>query len=391
MSANSAPQLAPGRYRVPAVSRSAIDRPRIEELLSASIARSRVTVLSAPSGFGKTSAVSAWAGRVPGGVAWLSLGRFDGEARRLHTGVSLALRAFARAHPELELDELASFDPASADAASAFDVIVDAAEQAPRPLVLVVDEAHRAADAMSEGLLGSLIDDGPESLRLVLAGRTPLEAAVARALLAEPESLLGPAQLAFDADEVQRLAHRLEAAAAVDEVLGETGGWPIATRLVLMSGEVEPASAPREDLLRAYIRSHLLRNLPEELAEFVLDTSVSAETTAPFAERLTGRADAGALLDECVRLGLFIEHTPGDAFRWHPVFARECRAILAQDRPERLARLHRAAAGWLADDEPLGAVDHLLRAGDADGAIETILSRWAKLLVGVDAAALESV
>lgn len=354
----------------------------------------RVTVIAAPSGFGKTTAVRAWAAGRPGRVAWLSLSAFDSDTMRLGSGIVHALQTLVRSEGLAEVIDLLALDPETRDSAEVYRALCGVVDTLDEPLVLVIDDAQRAAEGLTEGLLGALLDSAPESLRILLVGTAYLELAMSRHLLMNPGASIGARPLAFDEAEVSSLVSGERGPDAVQALLATTQGWPIAVRLIMLGGA---APADREEwrggaLLRDYVRDHVLDSLPPDLAQFAMATTVCTELTPELAGQLTGRADAGPLLEDCARLGLFLDRYDtgaGVAYRWHGVFARQCRAVLEGSDPERLVALHRAAAQHLAAVDPLAAVAHWLRAGDTEQAVQTILERWVGLVVGSEALALD--
>jgi ATP/maltotriose-dependent transcriptional regulator MalT len=104
-----------------------------------------------------------------------------------------------------------------------------------------------------------------------------------------------------------------------------------------------------------------------QVREFLLETSVLERLSQELCDAVTGRANGQAMLEQVERAGLFL--MPLDDvhswWRYHQLFGDLLRARLQQERPARVAALHRAAAAWheerdLADE----AVQHAMAAGD---------------------------
>ena len=119
-----------------------------------------------------------------------------------------------------------------------------------------------------------------------------------------------------------------------------------------------------------YLAGEVLDRQREELRAFLLETSVLERLSGGLCDAVTGRTDSQAMLEQVEHACLFL--VPLDEvrgwWRYHHLFADLLRARLQQERPGRVAGLHRAAAAWheqhgLADD----AVRHALAAGDAAG------------------------
>ncbi len=336
--------------------------------------------------------VAAWAqGRA---VAWLSLSPFDSEPTRLAAGIIEALQSAAVAHELSEAAELRTVELDPQDVGKTYRALCDALDALDEPIVLVVDDAQRAAESIDRSLLGALIERAPESLRLVLVGTTMLEIAVSRHLLMHADSLIDAVALAFDLDEISTLLVAGAGAVSPELVWEETQGWPIAARAMALGGarSSDQGSVSQATVMRDYVREHVLRRLPADLRQIVLETTITTELTPALAAAIADRSDAAVLLEGCARRGLFLDRfaTPeGTVYRWHDYFARQCRAIVEIDDPERPAVLHRRAAAALADEDPIAAISHLLAAGAPDEAVDLIVRRWVRIVLGSEASALD--
>lgn len=368
-----------------------VHRPRVDAVLERCVRAHRVTVVSAPSGFGKTSAVRAWAASRPGRVAWLTLGTFDDEPAGLAAGIVRTLQSLVRAG--IESPGILAIDRDAQDVRGVLDRLVEAVDELEEPVCLVIDDAHRAGNSLTSGLLGALIDAGPENLRLVIVGAGALDTALARRLLSFADAVVRSEVLALTLDEVAALTDvggRDASAAAIRDV---TSGWPIAVRFIQMTG-IDPEDLSGEDLMRDYVRDHIIRQLPLPLRQFVLDSAVCDHLSVELAVAVTGRADASDLLRQCVRIGLFIdrfETRAGVAYRWHGLFARMCREILDETAPGRRERVQRAAAAHLEATDPMGAIGYWLEAADPGAAVRVIMNRWVEIIVNAEAAVLDRV
>lgn len=370
-------------------------RRQLVERLERSVAGRPVTVVSAPSGHGKSTIVGVWATNHPTDVAWLSLSRFDSDESRLMAGVVAALRTVALRPEREDIAAVLAIGPDPDDTAAVYSTLTDALDSAARPVFLVLDDAHRASDALTSGLLGELLEHPHPALRILLVGNTYLDPVLARLLLSDPDAFVRAPELAFTAAEVGELMVRHGVPGDAGGVMVETDGWPIAVRFLLLGGTTgTPHGDWRPDTLRDYVRRHVLAAVPPELVDFILDLSVCDDVTPELAVAVSGRPEAPALLEACVQRGMFLDRFQtgaGPVYRWHAVFSEQCRAILASTADGRIVARHRAAAAHLARSEPLAAIPHWLAAGAVADAVETILDGWVGLIIGDEPAALDAV
>ena len=368
--------VAPGvpAYLVtrPALGNRDVDRAALRSGLSRAVAEHRLCVLLAPAGYGKTSALTAWAGREGRAVAWLSLTEADRHPEHLARGLAAAVG-------ELE---------------------AALAEGSPRE-VLVIDDIHLAGEAAAREVLRPFVEAPPHDLRLVLAGRSDPGVGLARLLAAGELALLEAADLSFTAEEVQAAGRAVGVelsparAAALHDL---TGGWPVAVRLALIApgparaplGPVSTSQIPR---LPEYLVESVLAELPPEVADFVVQACVCDWLTGTLADELLERTDGAALLERVVGSGLPLERreSPGaePVYRWHPLMAASGRALLQRRDPNRLRELEGRAARALASRDPVEAAAHALKGRDPELASALVRSRWLAAVLRGDSALVE--
>ncbi|MFE7018814.1 LuxR C-terminal-related transcriptional regulator [Microbacterium sp. NPDC057650] len=351
------------------------------------------TMVIAPSGYGKTSAVAEWAATHDGNVAWLTLGPFDADGRNLGASAVLALQALARSTARRDLARLLTFDAAELAPAASFDMLTEALVDVDEPIRLVIDDAHRAEDELGEGLLGALLEGACDALRIVVVGTSYVEIALSRLVLQSPDAVIRARDLAFDMGEVEGLRAEQRHPFTAEAILEQTGGWPIAVRAVqLAKARPDDIAHSQDSVLRRYIDVHVLGGLPDDIELFVRSTALCSTLTPELAASITGEPDAGRLLERCVQMGLFLdrfETGTGPLYRWHDVLSHQCERILEQRDPERRREILRAAATHLSAEDPLAAARYWIRAGDTDAAVQTILAGWTRLVVGSEAGSLD--
>lgn len=374
-------------------------RPRLQASFDAAVTRSPITLVVAPPGFGKTTALAAWARAGTQPTAWLSLTRHDRGPEQLAVGLVTALHRTAERYRV----PVRGRSAAPNDLPSVIAHLEQVAGSLPRPAVVIIDDAHLADAEDLVGIVGSIAEFGSGSVRFVLAGTGGLDTWFNRQLVGGAATLVTSYDLALTTDEIADATSEsgapitAEVAASVNR---RTGGWPVAVRLALLNlddrapiDSAFPAEVS-DDLLTGYVADTVLSHLPSELAEFVLDATTCDRIDADLAAALTGHHDSAALLEECIRRGLFLDRYVGadgsTAYRWHDVFAQHCRVALHRRDAARTARLDLVAADWLAPRFPIDATVHAMRAGEPGRAVEIIREHWLRLVIESHAAALNA-
>ena len=368
------------KLHVPGPRPGFVVRPRLVGALGGGL-----VLVCAPAGFGKTALLADWLRSGGRPVAWLSLDVGDNDPVRFWRHVVAALD---RARPGIG-ERVA---PLLGPPASSFEGLVTAlinelaAQPGENEIVLVLDDYHLVDSRQVHASLTFLLEHLPPGLHLVLASRSdpplPLARLRARGQLAE----LRTDDLRFTAEEAAVLLR--EAAgpglpdAAVAALAARTEGWAAGLQLAALSlrgwpdiaGFVADFSGSHRYILD-YLTAEVLDCQPEQVREFLLETSVLERLSGGLCDAVTGRDDGQAMLEQVEQAGLFL--MPLDEvrgwWRYHHLFADLLRVRLQQQQPGRVAVLHRAAAAWyeehgLADD----AVGHALAAGDTARAARLI-------------------
>ncbi|MFW0787765.1 LuxR C-terminal-related transcriptional regulator [Gordonia sp. CPCC 206044] len=374
-----------------------MERPRVRNRLDTLISNHRVTLVSAPSGYGKTVAVADWTHHTDAPVAWLSMTRRNDDPAELLRGIVSAVQN-ARGYADQQ-ENLSAVRAAPGSPSNAFAQLGQAIDQMGRPLVLVIDDAHRAASVLGHPEVSSFLTDGPVDIRFVLVGHGRLAGALSRLTLHGDAALIGAPELAFTEQEIRHAAPRDLDHHDPTVIHGATEGWPIAVRLYLAGARAGVPSRVRpdhDDLLTDYIADEVLGQLEPELADFILASTTTTRVDSALAAALSERHDAPALLDQCTHRNLFLGEFAGDSdgtrvYAWHSLFAKHCRRILQQRDPQRQRQLHRCAVEHLRHTRPFIAVDLALAIDDPMLATSVVTDTWIGLVIESDAARLELV
>jgi LuxR family maltose regulon positive regulatory protein len=377
--------VSPGWLRPPPLRADVVERPRLLARLEV-LAREPLTVVAAPTGYGKTTLLSSWVARTECRVAWASVGAGSLDAERFWAVVAAALE---HAEPRLRfgLHSGRDADPAVQVAA--------ALELLSRDLTLVLDGYENASQAGVDGDVGRLLDLAPETLHVVVStrGEPGLALPLRRARGAVGE--LAASDLGLDEVETAAVLRGALGARVTGAHLAafaeRTEGWPAAVHLAGL--EAKGAAQPEDALLSFsgaarhvadYLRLELLDAQPNDaLRSFLLETSVLERLKAPLCDALLRRHDSEATLGALVRGGAFLvplESGRREYRHLRPV-AEFLRAELVRIAPDRVADLRRRAA---AACERAGAFEEAARHARAAGADEpaaALLSRHALALV----------
>jgi LuxR family maltose regulon positive regulatory protein len=408
-----------------------VPRPRLIERLDDGLRLGRkLTLLSAPAGFGKTTLLTEWVARVKQPVAWVSLDKGDNDPIRFWSYLITALqRAQANAAGisvgEASLAMLQSAQPLSPASASPFvlsgvgtrgietilTTLINEIVASGATSVLVLDDYHEIEAPPIQDAVVFLLDHlphSPDGVHLVIASRIdppwPLSHLRVQGQLTE----LRAADLLFTSDEtatflntVMRLGLTEEDVAAL---VARTEGWIAGLQMAALALRPLRSSQGRQpeqvaSFISAFSGSHryvldyltdqVLHRQPPDVYSFLLQTAILDRLTGPLCDAVcsteagvgeTSRREAGwsdgqTMLEQLESVNLFIIPLDDERrwYRYHHLFADLLHSRLRQTWPDRVPVLHRRASEWYQDNGlSAEAVSHALAAGDVDRAVRLV-------------------
>lgn len=364
----------------------AVLRPRLTERLNHGLAAGRrLTLISAPAGFGKTTLAGEWAAGLGRPTAWLSLDEADNDPVRFLTYVVAALRTVAAGLGEAEYAVLQSPRPPPVE--SILTALLNQLAVLPEPLILVLDDYHVIEAQAVHAALGYLLDHLPPQLQVVLTTREDPQLPLARYRARGQLTELRAADLRFtDAEAAEFLSQVMGlrfAAADLAALESRTEGWIAGLQLAALSlqghqdvtGFIRSFAGDHRYIVD-YLVEEVLQRQPEPVRRFLLQTAILDRLSGPLCEAVTGQADAGARLEALERGNFFV--VPLDDrrqwYRYHHLFADVLRAHAKAEQPDQLATLHLRASAWFErQGSAAEAIRHALAAADfarAAGLIE---------------------
>jgi LuxR family maltose regulon positive regulatory protein len=376
-----------------------VPRPRLIERLEEGLRLGcRLTLVSAPAGFGKSTLVTGWLAESGRSAAWLSLDEGDNDPVRFWTYLIAAVQAV---HPEVG-DEARQIvgSPQLRSAELVVVSLLNEIAELTRDLILVLDDYHLIQAQQIHDGLNYLLDHQPPNLHLVLISRVdpPLSLARSRAhrQLIEIRAVdlqFSAAEAAMLFSDVMNLQLKPEQVTALHL---RTEGWVVGLQLAALSLRRHPAYdtfiehfAGSHQFILDYLTEEVLRALPDAQRQFLLRTSILDRFCGALCHAVTGDAASQRLLDKIRKGNLFLiplgdinSTEPGGRwFRYHHLFAEVLRALLERDHPDEMAALHLEAAAWFEDQGYASeAVDHALHSGDMQRAKELILKHRGSIL-----------
>ncbi|OBJ20176.1 MULTISPECIES: LuxR C-terminal-related transcriptional regulator [unclassified Mycobacterium] len=377
------------KLHVPAIGAQLVHRGALLDALTAG-RRRKLTLLSAPAGWGKTTLLAQWASGAGEDerFAWLSLDSSDNDPVWFWMYAVAALQKVSPGTGIRAVELLAmGADPVQV----VLPTLLNDLDTIANPVVLILDDYHQVVGRAVHEQLAFFISRMPANLHLVLATRSDPMLPLARLRASGELAEVRTDDLRFGPIE----AHHL-----LNDVIGlglapndihllhqRTEGWAAGLYLAALSlaGRADTAAfiktfAGDNRHIVDYLMAEVLDGQPADLRGFLLRTSVLGRLSGALCDAVLQTSGSASVLQKIERENLFVVplDTSRHWYRYHQLFAELLRTELRRAEPDLVAELHRRAATWF---EAEGLVDeavrHLLAAGDIARSVELIAADWA--------------
>ncbi len=361
------PTLATKLY-LPPRRRDVVLRPRLIERLNAGLDR-KLTLISAPAGFGKTTLVSEWVAGCGRPVAWLSLDTGDSDPSRFLTYLIAAVQTIAPTVGAGIVGVMQSPQPPSAE--SILTTLINEIATLPEPFVLVLDDYHSLDARPVDQALTFLLDHQPPQLHLAITTREDPRLPLARLRVRSQLTELRIADVRFTRSETASFLNQVMglnlAAEAIATLESRTEGWVAGLQLAAISlqGHQDSASfitsfSGSHHFVLDYLAQEVLEQQSASVQRFLLCTSILDRLCGPLCDAvlLDATGSGRAILKYLEQANMFIVPLDNERrwYRYHHLFADLLRQGLSQRiaAPEAseisTAELHLRASTWYEDN-----------------------------------------
>jgi LuxR family maltose regulon positive regulatory protein len=368
---------------VPPMRSNWISRSRLEKKMDEGFAR-KLTLISAPAGFGKTTLLVDWIHRNKIPAAWFSVDKGDNDPLHFLTYVIIGLQTLETGTGKAALTMLQSPQPPPIEP-----ILINLLNDLSRisaTLALVLDDYHLVEAGPIHELVAFLLDNLPEQMHLIIATRSdppfPLARIRSQNLLTE----LRAADLSFTADETASLFNQsLKVQLSTRDIQlleTRTEGWAAGLQLAALSlqGRKDPSDYIKgfkgdNRYIADYLTEEVLSRQPEDLRNFLLHTSTLGPLCGPLCDAVTGQENSQQVLNTLEKANLFVVPLDDERswYRYHHLFADLLAQRLRREQHDLIPELHGRASQWLADNGfKSEAVDHAFLAQDYAAAVQLI-------------------
>ena len=370
---------------MPRLRPSFIPRPNLIAKLNQGLQQeSKLTLVSAPAGFGKTTLITEWIAERARPFAWLSLDERDADINRFLTYFVAALQSVAAkvGGGVLTVLQSAQLPPTNSILTSLLNDIMTI----PEHFFFVMDDYHVLDARLIDEALTFVLEQAPPQMHLIITTREDPNLPLARWRVRNQLTELRASDLRFSLGETAVFLRQLMGLTLTEEHIAtledRTEGWIAGLQLAALSmqgrqdvsGFIDAFTGDNRYIVD-YLVEEVLHRQPEPTRRFLLQTAILDRLNGPLCDAVTGQIGGKAQLETLERGNFFI--IPLDDrrhwYRYHHLFAEVLKVHLLAEQTAHVSELHRRASNWYEQHDLVAdAIRHALLAEDFEHAADLI-------------------
>jgi LuxR family maltose regulon positive regulatory protein len=331
----------------------------------------KLTLISAPAGFGKTTLLVDWIHKRKIPAAWFSLGKGDNDPLQFLTYVILGLQTLKAGTGKAPLTMLQSPQPPPVE--TILINLINDVIHIQIDFVLILDDYHLVDSQPVHDMISFLLQNLPEQMHMIIATRSDPPLPLLARLRSQNQMIeLRAADLSFTADETADLFNKnLNSQLSAQDIhllKTRTEGWIAGLQLAALSlqGRKDPSGFLKKfkgdnRYIADYLTEEVLTRQPEHLRNFLLQTSILERLSGPLCDAVTQKNNSRQMLNTLEKANLFVIPLDDERrwYRYHHLFEDLLKQRLRLQQGDLVSELHRRASQWLAKNGFKNeAVDH---------------------------------
>ena len=383
--------LAATKLRSPMLPRNLVQRSRLDAVLDEGVdAHTRLLLVSAPAGSGKSTLVASWLGGRSGAAAWLQVEHGDDDPTRFWTYL---IESIAQAATSVRAAVMPIVLASKGDHDLVVSALVNALVALDDPLVVVIDDYHLIGNDVVHRGMERFIELCPAGVTIAILTRFDPPFRLGRLRVRKHLGEIRGELLRFEPNEAAGLLSSIDRPLSTSQVQllsDRTEGWAAGLVLAGLSlGQSIDTARFVEDfhgddqLVVDYLSDEFLGGVREDHRQRLLATSILERLSGPLIDAVTQSTGGRQWLVETAaanQLVIGLDRT-GDWYRYHHLLRDLLRLEATNAMPEDLPGLHRRAAAWFEEEGDYHrAFAHWLEAGDHHDAARAMLPYGSKLI-----------
>ncbi len=360
---------------IPPLRSAFVQRPRLVHKLNAGL-KGKLTLISAPAGFGKTTLLSACAQKCDKPIAWLSLDQGDNDPKRF---LNYLIAAIQQVNPEIGRGIQVSLQSTqNLEIEFYLTSLINEISEQGDPFAVVLDDYHLITEPKIQDRLIYFVENLPISMHLIISSRSDPPWPLARFRVRGELTEIRSQDMRFTEEEAAEFLNNamgLTLSPADIAVLeSRTEGWIAGLQMAAISmsgrddisGFIQSFTGSHRFVID-YLMEEVLEQQTPDIQEFLLKTSVLERLNSELCNVIFNRDNSQSVLNELEQKNLFLIPLDDERrwYRYHHLFSDLLRNHFRQTHPDEVVRLHKKASVWYERNNLLSdAIEHALAAND---------------------------
>ncbi len=354
-----------------------VHRPRLESRIDA-VMSTRLILISAPAGFGKTSLLREWLAGHPAAAAWVSLDKGDNDPARFLRYLIAAIHPIAPAVSDIAGGLLNDSGSGVPEIVPLLTLLVNELAALSGRVIIILDDYHVIENTDIHSAVSFLVENAPLQVHIIISTRSDPPLPLARwRVRGQMEEIRGDDLRFSDGETKTYLQQSTGQVFSDDDVAAleeKTEGWAAGLQLAVLSMQGRPDMS---GFIRRFSGSHryimdylieeVLNRQTEDTQAFLLRTSVLERLSGELCDAVTGQSGGRRRLESMENANMFLLPLDDERrwYRYHHLFADLLQSRLRESNPGLFFDLHRRAAQWYEENDMLvDAIAHSQTARD---------------------------
>lgn len=344
------------KLHIPTVGNNIIHRAGLFEKLNSGLSR-KLILVSAPAGFGKTTLLSDWISQQKIMTAWLSLDKGDNDPTEFLNYIISGIQGISKEFGQNVLGLINSSNKPSNE--SITNLFINETLNIDQNFLLVLDDFHLIENEDVLKIVSYLLEHIPENIHIVILTRSDPTLSISRLRSQCQLVEIRSSDLSFSANDISILFNKkLKLGLSIDDIYSletKTEGWIAGLQLTALSmqGKAD-ISEFIQDLkgdnryIMDYLMEEVMKIQSDEIKEFLLQTSILEQMSAPLCNAILNRNDSQQILEILEKNNMFVIplDTERTWYRYHHLFAELLKQRLQFCDKDDINVLHNKACEW---------------------------------------------
>ena len=371
------------KLHIPPTNQNIVRRTVLFDKLNSGLSR-KLTLISAPAGFGKTTVVSDWIeqNKIPAG--WFSLDNGDNDPADF---LSYIISGIQSIHPVFGQGVIKLLNsPNRPSVESIASLLINEILNINQNFLLVLDDFHLINSSEVLKLVTYLLEHIPGNIHIVILTRSDPALSVSKLRSQHQLVEMRSSDLSFSANDISILFNKkLKLGLSIDDIYSlesKTEGWIAGLQLTALSmlGR-EDISGFIKDLkgdnryIMDYLMEEVLKIQTDDINDFLLQTSILEQMSAPLCNTVLNRNDSQVILENLERDNMFVIPLDDERnwYRYHHLFADLLKQKLLQKETSIIEAIHNKACNWFEENSMNKlAVEHAFEINNYEKGIQIL-------------------